>query len=77
MPLTHGNMITAWSIPYLLNVGTIRELSTRPEDAFAEAGVKVSRREVFAVIGAASNVDHDSVAELRKTIARKPYHPLD
>jgi len=74
MPLAHGNTIAAWSVPYLLSVGTIRELGTRPEDALTEAGVKVSRKEVLAVMEAARDADRDSIAELRETIARKPYH---
>ncbi len=53
MPLTHGNTIAAWSVPYLLSVGTIRELNARPEDALTESGVKISRREVLAVVEAA------------------------
>jgi farnesyl-diphosphate farnesyltransferase len=74
MPLTHGNTIAAWSVPYLLSVGTIRELGSRPEDALTETGVKVSRQEVLAVMQAASTAERESVAELRETIARQPYH---
>jgi farnesyl-diphosphate farnesyltransferase len=74
MPLIHGNTIAAWAVPYLLSVGTIRELRTRPEDALTEAGVKITRQEVFAVMKTARNAGRDSIAELRKTIARKPYH---
>jgi len=74
MPLTHGNTIAAWSIPYLLSVGTIRELNTRPEDALTESGVKISRREVIAVMEAASTADRNAIGELRETIAHKPYH---
>jgi farnesyl-diphosphate farnesyltransferase len=74
MPLTHGNTIAAWSIQYLLSVGTIRELKSRPEDALTESGGKISRREVFAVVEAASTAGRDAIAELRETIARKPYH---
>jgi len=74
MPLTHGNTSAAWAVPYLLSVGTIRELRTRPKDALTEAGVKISRQEVFAVMETARDAGRDSIAELRKTIARKPYH---
>jgi len=74
MPLTHGNTMAAWSIPYLLSVGTIRELNTRPEDVLTESGVKISRREVIAVMEAASTADRNAIAELRETIAHKPYH---
>ncbi len=74
MPLSHGNTIEAWSVPYLLAVGTLRELRSRPEDALTEAGVKVSRQEVFAVMSVAGDAGRDSLAELRETIARTPYH---
>jgi farnesyl-diphosphate farnesyltransferase len=74
MPLTHGNTIAAWPIPYLLSVGTIRELNTRPEDALTESGVKISRREVITVMEAASTADRNAIGELRETIATKPYH---
>ncbi|WP_418282549.1 phytoene/squalene synthase family protein [Halorubrum sp. DTA98] len=74
MPLSHGNTIEAWSVPYLLAVGTLRELRTRPEDALTEAGVKISRQEVFAVMSVANEAGRESLAELRETIARTPYH---
>ncbi|OTF00385.1 phytoene/squalene synthase family protein [Halorubrum sp. SD683] len=73
MPLSNGNTMEAWTVPYLLAVGTLRELGTRPEDALTETGVKVSRQEVFAVMSAASDVGRDSLAELRQTIARTPF----
>ncbi|OTF01174.1 phytoene/squalene synthase family protein [Halorubrum sp. SD612] len=74
MPLSNGNTMEAWTVPYLLAVGTLRELGARPEDALTETGVKVSRQEVFAVMSAASGVGRDSLAELRQTIARTPFH---
>jgi len=74
MPLTHGNTMEAWTVPYLLAVGTLRELRSRPEDALTDAGVKISRQEVFAVMAVASDVSRESLAELRETIARTPYH---
>ena len=74
MPLSHGNTLEAWTVPYLLAVGTLRELGSRPEDALTEAGVKISRQEVFAVMSVAGDAGRDSVADLRETIARMPYH---
>ena len=74
MPLAHGNTMAAWTVPYLLGVGTLRELNDRPADALTESGVAVSREEVFAVVEAASAAGRDSVTELRATIARNPYH---
>ena len=74
MPLSHGNTMEAWTVPYLLAVGTLRELGSRPEDALTETGVKISRQEVFAVMSVAGDAGRDSLAELRETIARTPYH---
>ena len=74
MPLSQGNTMAAWSVPFLLGVGTLRELKARPEDALTEAGVKVSREEVFAVMSAASGIGRQSVSDLRETIAARPYH---
>ncbi|GGL66404.1 phytoene/squalene synthase family protein [Halocalculus aciditolerans] len=74
MPLSHGNKTAAWSVPFLLGVGTLRELKARPEDALTESGVKISRREVFAVMEAAHDAGADSLTGLRETVARKPYH---
>ncbi|MFB6200914.1 MAG: phytoene/squalene synthase family protein [Halorhabdus sp.] len=72
MPLVHGNTVAAWSVPYLLAVGTLRELSERPEDAVSEAGVKVSREEVFAVMQAARQGGQSAIPELRAAIAADP-----
>ncbi|WEL16871.1 MULTISPECIES: phytoene/squalene synthase family protein [unclassified Halorhabdus] len=74
MPLSHGNTLAAWSVPYLLSVGTLRELENRPGDALTESGVKVDREEVFAVMAVASDTDHEKLGDLRSSIAREPYH---
>ena len=74
MPLSNGNTMEAWTVPYLLAVGTLRELSSRPEDALTETGVKISRQEVFAVMAVAGDAGRDSLAELRQTISRTPFH---
>ncbi|QGN06428.1 squalene/phytoene synthase family protein [Halorhabdus sp. CBA1104] len=74
MPLTHGNTIAAWSVPYLLSVGTLRELRDRPEDALTDGGVKISRQEVVAIVDAATEAGRDSIPDLRRTIAETPYH---
>jgi farnesyl-diphosphate farnesyltransferase len=75
VPLTDGNTLAAWAIPFLLAVGTLRELLSRPEDAVSSTGVKISRQEVFAVVGAmTSNAGRESLAELKELIYRQPYH---
>lgn len=73
MPLSHGNTHAAWSVPYLLSVGTLRELDNRPRDALTESGVKVDREEVFAVMAAAGDTGVDALGDLRASIAREPY----
>lgn len=74
MPLTRGNTLEAWSVPFFLSVATIRELKARPEDALTEAGVKISRDEVLAIMAAAQDQDRDEISTLREQIARGPYH---
>jgi farnesyl-diphosphate farnesyltransferase len=75
VPLRDGNTLAAWAIPFLLAVGTIRELLTHPEDALSPTGVKVSRQEVFAVVSTmTSGADRESLDELREDISRRPYH---
>ena len=74
VPLVDGNTLEAWAIPFLLAVGTLRELSEAPERAVDGRGVKVSREEVFAVVAAASSNDRESLAEFRDAIANRPFH---
>ena len=74
MPLSHGNTLAAWSVPYLLGVGTLRELRNRPGDALTETGVKVDREEVFAVMTVASDTGRDALGDLRTSIEREPFH---
>jgi farnesyl-diphosphate farnesyltransferase len=74
VPLRDGNTLEAWAVPFLLAVGTLRELREHPEDALTATGVKVSREEVFAVVSAMSGHDRDSLASLRQRIAAKPFH---
>mgnify|MGYP006424134741 FL=1 len=74
MPLRHGNTMAAWGVPFLLAVGTLRELRSRPEDALTDRGVKISRQEVGAVMTAMHGEGGDSLAELRELIAHQPYH---
>ena len=73
MPETRGNTLSAWAIPYLLAVGTIRELKERPADVIEEGGVKVTRAEVRALLGAFATED-PSVDDLRAKIEQQPLH---
>ena len=75
VPTTDGNTLAAWAIPFLLAVGTLRELVARPEDALTDRGVKISRQEVFAVCAAmTSGGATDSLGELRSRIFAQPFH---
>lgn len=74
-PEANGNTLAAWGVPFLLAVGTIRELRARPEDALTEDGVKIPRAEVLAVVAEMTNgATKDSLGELRSIIAHTPYH---
>jgi farnesyl-diphosphate farnesyltransferase len=75
VPTTDGNTLAAWAIPFLLAVGTLRELSARPEDALTDAGVKVTRQEVYAVVSAMTgDAGRESLSDLRDAVARQPFH---
>ncbi len=75
VPESHGNRLSAWAIPYLLAVGTMRELRERPEDVIREGDVKVSRAEVFALIQQFDEgVSRSHLADLRQEMADKPLH---
>jgi farnesyl-diphosphate farnesyltransferase len=75
MPRERGNRLVAWTVPYLLAVGTLREVRKRPEDALRRAGIKVSREEVHALITSlAGGVERETLGELRGTISERPFH---
>lgn len=77
VPERAGNRVAAWAIPYLLAVGTLREIESRPADVLHPDGVKISRQEVGAVIEAcvgATSGDQlaDQLGDLRRRIAAEP-----
>jgi farnesyl-diphosphate farnesyltransferase len=75
VPTTDGNTVAAWAIPFLLAVGTLRELLARPEDALSDTGVKISRQEVFAVVTEMTGTEaHGTLGALREDIAGQPFH---
>ncbi|WP_226041104.1 phytoene/squalene synthase family protein [Natrinema sp. DC36] len=75
VPEHHGNRLSAWAIPYLLAVGTLRELRERPEDVVREGDVKVSRAEVYALLQQFENgVSQSRLDELRAKMAEQPLH---
>lgn len=68
MPVARGNTLSAWAIPYLLAIGTMRELRSRPADVIEEGDVKVSRMEVGAIVSAFADDATPSVAKLQEKI---------
>lgn len=52
MPIVRGNSLSAWAIPYLLAIGTLRELRSRPADVITDGDVKVGRSEVLGLVDA-------------------------
>jgi len=75
VPTTDGNTLAAWAIPFLLAVGTLRELAAEPEAAVTAQGVKVSRQEVFAVVSAMTGGSgRASLSDLREAISSRPFH---
>ena len=71
MPTTRGNTVAAWTVPYLLAVGTMRELRDRPGDV-VEEDVKVSRAEVHAVLTQVTgDFDRSRLDTLRERIAAR------
>lgn len=77
LPESQGNTIEAWAIPFLLAVGTSRELLERPEDVVKEDGVKISRGEVMAVVQLfkSGGVERERIGELRSQLEDEPYSP--
>ncbi len=75
VPEHHGNRLSAWAIPYLLAVGTLRELRERPEDVVREGDVKVSRAEVYALLQQFEDgVPRSRLDELRQEMSNRPLH---
>ena len=73
MPEHRGNTLSAWAIPFLLAVGTIRELTDRPADPIEQGNVKVSRAEVQAVMARfGQGATADDLGRLREQIRQRP-----
>jgi farnesyl-diphosphate farnesyltransferase len=72
MPRSRGNTLGAWAIPFLLAVGTIRELKTRPRDVITEGDVKVSRTEVQALLRTFTGDERPSLERIQQKVAHEP-----
>ena len=73
-PETNGNTLAAWAVPYLLAIGTLRELDARAEDVLREGGVKIPRAEVLAIVGQFAGDENPPLDRLRTEIEAQPYH---
>jgi len=74
MPEVRGHTRPAWAIPFLLAVGTIRELESNPAAVIEDGGVKVSREEVLAIRARFTDGTDPDIAALRKQIRQAPLH---
>ncbi|MFC4357097.1 phytoene/squalene synthase family protein [Halobium salinum] len=66
---TEGHL-SAWALPYLLAVATLRDLDANLDQVFTESSVKVSREEVTRLIAAftTSSPDVDLLRDLEQSI---------
>jgi farnesyl-diphosphate farnesyltransferase len=76
LPTTQSNVLEAFTIPYLLALGTLRELEANTEHAVeTEDAVKVSREEVFALLEQVRNdFSKEELKQLRTEIRSHPLH---
>lgn len=72
----NGGLLEATALPYLLALGTIRELRDRTVDAVEQPdAVKLEREEVEALFAEADDgFTRDQVRELASTVRAGPYH---
>lgn len=76
LPESETNVMEAFAVPYLLALGTIRELEANTQAAVAEFnGVKVSRAEVMTLLAEVQDgFTADELAELQSVIRSTPLH---
>lgn len=64
--------MNSWAIPYLLAIATLREMNNNYKTVLNEGGVKITRDEVYSVIGNVKNSDYDKIIDLEDKIYKKP-----
>ena len=74
VPSARGNTVRAWALPFLLAVATLRELRTRGDDVVKNNGLKISKREVAAILSISSERLDTDLAELQRQISSDPFH---
>lgn len=70
MPEGRGNTLSAWAIPFLFAVATLRELGARPAEVIEEGDVKIGREEVANLLQVFSTEEDPSVAHLQERMQR-------
>jgi len=73
MPRRDEDIYTAWAIPYLLAVATLREIKENTITALKEGGVKIDREEVYAILETVPETDPTELEQLEKAISRQPF----
>lgn len=67
--------MSAWSIPYLLSVSTLRELKDNSEKSLREGGVKMDRNEVYAIINEINKeTTYEDLLDIERKVEENPYH---
>jgi farnesyl-diphosphate farnesyltransferase len=74
-PERRGHTRSACALPFLLAVGTLRELRSRPGDVIRNGDVKVGRNEVFALLETLNEDDPPPLETLQAEIQAGPYRP--
>ncbi len=77
LPEDESGLLEAFGLPYVLALGTIRELRGRTVDAVREAdAVKLQRREVAALFDRmGQGVTQSDVSDIAATVRNEPYEP--
>jgi farnesyl-diphosphate farnesyltransferase len=74
LPEGEAGLLEAAGLPYLLALGTVRELRGREAEAVAEGGVKLSRPEVEALVGEMRRgITQAELTRLAEQVQAEPY----
>jgi farnesyl-diphosphate farnesyltransferase len=74
LPEGEAGLLEAAGLPYLLALGTVRELRGREAEAVAEGGVKLSRPEVEALVGEMrQGITQAELTRLAEQVQAEPY----
>ncbi|MES3517918.1 MAG: squalene/phytoene synthase family protein [Natronomonas sp.] len=76
LPAGEGNVLESMALPYLLALGTLRELRGRAEESVTKRDtVKLARAEVEALYARADDgLTHAELDRLAEIVRQRPYH---